>query len=209
MTLPALYDVTETVRRGWYAGPMLVKRGNYWYGDDFGDLRKEMLRYALANGYPIARDYAPACACGGGVMKEAFGSGTFFIGADEEGDGAGLVCGNCSTEGFVADSQQFVDKAILEDEEFSECVCGKRDFHVVVAAAFYEASSDVRWWYVGGRCVHCSLVGVYADWKDDGAAFEGELRPRAKKKPTTKKATKKTATKKTATKKKPKRTARR
>ncbi len=159
----------------------LRKEGEHWFGDDLDDLRKEMRRYSKLTGYVCGRDYAPECACGGGVMTKAFGRGTFFILADDEEDGAALVCGNCGAEGFVADSQRFIRPKLLRDEAFSECVCGKRDFHIVVGAALYADSTDVRWWYVGGRCVHCSMLGVYIDWKDDGTPFEDHLRPRAKK----------------------------
>lgn len=178
----------------------LRKQGKYWRGDDLDDLREEMRRFSSAS-YAIARDLAPACACGGGVMTEAFGAGTFFIAADDEEGGAALICGNCGSEGFVADSQRYMRPAILEDEDWCECVCGKRDFHVLVGAAFYSGSTDVRWWYVGGRCVHCGVLGVYVDWKDDGSRWEPVLRPRAKKTSNKRAAAKRAAAKPAATKK--------
>jgi len=149
---------------------VLRKKGKQWYGDDLADLREEMRRYARANGYPLARDHAPACACGGR---------TFHLGADEEEDGAALACTACGERGFVADSEQFVGAGILEEALLCECLCGQRAFEVIVGAALYADSDDVRWWYVGCRCGRCGLVGVYADWKDDGTPFEDRLRPPA------------------------------
>lgn len=146
---------------------MLRKKGKQWYGDDLADLRKEMLRYS-AKSYRIGCDYAPVCACGGH---------NFFLGADDEEDGAALACTRCGQRGFVADSERFVKDEILDDEELCECLCGQRAFEVIVAAALYADTTDVRWWYVGCRCVQCGLVGVYADWKDDGGPFEERLRP--------------------------------
>lgn len=177
----------------------LRRQGKHWRGDDLDDLREEMRRFSSAS-YAISRDHAPACACGGGVMAEAFGAGTFFIAADDEEGGAALICGNCGSEGFVADSQRYMRPAILDDEAWCECVCGKRDFHVLVAAAFYQDSTDVRWWYVGGRCVHCGVLGVYVDWKDDGSPWEPALRPRAEKRAVKRAATKRAATKRAAAK---------
>src|SRR4051794_36429314 len=110
----------------------LRKQGKFWHGEDLVDLREEVRRYSTANGYVISRDYAPTCSCGGGAMAEAFGTGTFFIGTDEEESGAALVCGSCLAVGFVADSQSFVRPKVIEDKDWSECVCGKRDFHVLV-----------------------------------------------------------------------------
>ncbi len=149
--------------------------------DPFSGLRREMRRYAKANGYPLMRDYAPRCACGAKVMSAAYGTGTFFIAVDDEEGGALLICGDCDAQGFVADSQAYMRKKLTGEEAWRECVCGRRDFQVVVGAALYEDSADVRWWYVGGRCVACGVQGVYADWKDDGTPWEGALRPRATK----------------------------
>jgi hypothetical protein len=111
-------------------------------------------------------------------MGAASGTGTFLIFADHEEGAALLTCGDCSAERFVADSQRFLGQELIEEDETCWCLCGRRDFHVVIAAAFYEDGAAVRWWYVGGRCVNCGALGVYVDWKDDGSPWEQELRPR-------------------------------
>ncbi len=180
----------------------------HWRGDTLDDLRSEMRRYALKNGYALAVDHAPACACGGGVMKDSYGAGTFFISADHGEGGTMLTCGSCDQRGFVADSQRFMRARSLHEDAAAVCVCGRRDFHVIVGAALYDASRDVRWWYVGGRCVRCGVLGVYVDWKDDGTPWEAALREPAKraqtKKPVAKKpAAEKPAAEKPATKKPP------
>ncbi|MFO0570075.1 MAG: hypothetical protein U0263_30810 [Polyangiaceae bacterium] len=144
----------------------------------FSGLRREMKQYADANGYPMARSYAPKCKCGAKVMSAAYGSGTFFIAGDDRDGGALLICGDCDAEGFVADSQTYMRPRLTREGQWRECFCRKRDFQVVVGAAFYADSSDVRWWYVGGRCVHYGVQGVYVDWKDDGTPWEAKLRPR-------------------------------
>ncbi len=33
-------------------------------------------------------------------------------------------------------------------------------------------SADVRWLYLDCRCVKCSLVGCYADWKNEYNGYE-------------------------------------
>ena len=38
-------------------------------------------------------------------------------------------------------------------------------FEISTGAAFYTDSTDVRWFYIGCRCVACGLVGCYGDWK--------------------------------------------
>lgn len=141
----------------------LRKRGSSWYGDDADDLAEEMRRYADRNGYPLSASYAPACPCG---AAPRFGL------AGDDGGGAVLTCRACSARRYVADAERYLS-ARCEDRE---CRCERSDFDVVVGAAFYEGSTDVRWWYVGGRCPKCKLLGVYVDWKDDGTPWEPALR---------------------------------
>lgn len=88
-----------------------------------------------------------------------------------------LTCGSCAAAGFVADSQHFLDPEILHEDARCTCLCDGREFEVLVGAALYEDSRDVRWWYVGGRCVRCDVLGIYVDWKDDGSPWEASLRP--------------------------------
>ena len=41
--------------------------------------------------------------------------------------------------------------------------------NLAVGFAFYQDSEDVRWLYIGLRCVACGELGVYGDWKIDYA----------------------------------------
>jgi len=144
----------------------LRKKKGYWFGDDLRDLRSEMERYADANGYALSASYEPsACPCGE--------RSTLYLFVDDVEGGASIACGACHEVRFVADSQVYMD-----DTQECFCICDQNDFQVLVGAAFYADSQDVRWWYVGCRCVHCSCVAVYADWKDDGTPWESTLRVR-------------------------------
>jgi hypothetical protein len=60
----------------------------------------------------------------------------------------------------------------LADAEPGECVCpcGQAVFEIAVGVSLYPRSQDVRWLYVGCRCVACKLTAVYGDWKNE---FEG------------------------------------
>jgi hypothetical protein len=48
-----------------------------------------------------------------------------------------------------------------------ECPCGSSVFEITVGVALYRESEDVRWLYVGCRCVECGLTACYGDWKSE------------------------------------------
>lgn len=145
------------------------RRKGYRYGETVTELRAEVQRYAAANGHPVGVDHVPTCACGAAV-------GHHLTVDDEEG-AAMLTCARCQARGFVGDSEQYLPAGAQHPDLFRECVCRAQTFEVLVGAALYEGSQDVRWWYVGARCMRCGCLGVYGDWKDDGGPWETTLRP--------------------------------
>jgi hypothetical protein len=63
----------------------------------------------------------------------------------------------------MLDSSEFADEANLES---AECPCGGDSFDVAVGFALRD-DGDVRWVYIGLRCVQDGVLGCYADWKID------------------------------------------
>ena len=54
--------------------------------------------------------------------------------------------------------------------EGGQCVCGKSHFENSVGVSVYKGTEDVRWLYVGCRCVACGLMGCYGEWKNESVA---------------------------------------
>ncbi len=117
-------------------------------------MRSAMADYADGN-YSIAELRFASCACGGDRFQ--------VMGDDEQGC-ACRRCVVCKTVHMICDSAEHWDEAAPE-----QCVstCERGVFHVGVGFALTKDSKDVRWIYVGMRCVHCGLAGVYLDWKID------------------------------------------
>ncbi|QDU21832.1 hypothetical protein [Urbifossiella limnaea] len=134
----------------------LRKRGKWRYGDSQADIRAEIVRYSKENGY-LAEHFADAvCACGGKV---------FGLLVDDSAGVALRVCVACDAEVHpIADSANFMDEA---EEEDTACPCGEEGFEITVGVALYDDSEDVRWLYVGCRCIACGLTAVYGDWKNE------------------------------------------
>jgi hypothetical protein len=133
----------------------LHKRGKYWYGDAQDDLHPELLRYSKVNGYVVDHYADAVCTCGGQ---------RFWVGFDEVQGAAVRVCTACEKEHPIGDSADYLDEAELQG---AECVCGAHAFEITVGVSLYRESEDVRWLYLGLRCVQCGLLGCYADWKNE------------------------------------------
>lgn len=132
----------------------LKKRGKYRYGDTEADIRQELVRYSKA-GY-LAEHFAEAtCACGGKHFRLAL---------DDEQGAAVRICTSCKSEHPIGDSDEYLDEAELGE---CECPCGSSEFEITVGVALYDESEDVRWLYVGCRCVACGLTACYGDWKNE------------------------------------------
>ena len=78
-----------------------------------------------------------------------------------------VSCVSCHAEHPIGDSDEY-----LEDAELGECACpcSAEVFEITVGVSLYDESDDVRWLYLGCRCVACEMVAVYGDWKNE---FEG------------------------------------
>jgi hypothetical protein len=152
----------------------LKRRGKYAYGEDVSDLRAEMARYSKRNGYPIDAFWQPVCACHESASKSAADEGSFMIEYDDEEGAAWLLCSKCDRNYPVADSAEF------EPQSVSGCQCEHDEEYgqVLVGAALFPGTDDVRWLYVGWRAPSCGLVGVYVDWKYDGSMTWTEIRER-------------------------------
>jgi len=131
----------------------LKRKGRYSYGDSRADLRTFLTGYSEKNKYPIERMEDLRCPCGAEVL-------TLLL--DDEEGAAVQTCPTCQHQVPVGDSAEFLDDAELGE---CECPCGGTRFELTVGSAFYEGSTDVRWFYVGCRCPSCGLVGCYGDWK--------------------------------------------
>jgi hypothetical protein len=133
----------------------LQKRGEYDYGDSQSDIREEITRYSKANKYG-ANDFADAeCSCGGKSFRLLL----------DDAEGAAIrICSACSGEHPIGDSEEYLAGAALEE---CACPCGSEQFEITVGVSLYDGSEDVRWLYLGCRCVRCGMVAVYGDWKNE------------------------------------------
>ncbi len=126
------------------------------------DLRAELRRYSR-NSY-VAEKFADAiCTCGGS---------TFRLALDDNEGAAVRTCLSCRKQHPIGDSAGYLADAELEE---CACSCGGETFEITVGVALYKGSEDVRWLYLGCRCLGCKLAAVYGDWKNECPDFRAFL----------------------------------
>lgn len=134
---------------------MTVDRsGRWWVGTEAGDLDEYLADFS-ASGYPVGRVVHARCACGGSQ---------FHVRVDDEEGCAERTCVACGTAVLMLDSGDTVEDADLEE---AACPCGNESFDVAVGFALGDGGQDLRWVYVGLRCVRDGVLGCYTDWKID------------------------------------------
>ena len=133
----------------------LTNRGGYRYGDSQIDIQEELMRYSESNGYIVQHSANARCACNGTA---------FQLTVDDRAGAAIRTCVACKSQHPIADSNDYLDGAQLEE---CACLCGGEIFEITVGVSLYDDSDDVRWLYLGCRCPKCGLTAVYGDWKNE------------------------------------------
>jgi hypothetical protein len=124
-------------------------------GETFADLVARVRAYSEANGTPATEVLQSTCdGCGGTALH---------LHVDDDEGVAGRLCDRCGTTAFLADSDEYWDEA---EPAGAACPCGHEEFEVAVGFSRHD-DGEIRWVTVGGRCLRCGIVGVYADWKID------------------------------------------
>ncbi len=137
----------------------LRKEGQYSYGDSNLDIREGLTRYSRKQGC-LAVHFADAvCGCGSKVFHLSL----------EDTEGAAIrECISCKAEHPIGDSQDYLEDAELKE---CQCPCGSGAFEITAGVALYGNSEDVKWLYIGCRCVKCGLTACYGDWKNEYNGF--------------------------------------
>jgi hypothetical protein len=138
----------------------LRRQGHHYYGDSPSDICARLLVYSRKNGYPVEHFADAACGCGGSH---------FSLLLDDTEGAAVRICSACSSRHPMGDSEEYLADASLME---CECPCGSGSFEITVGVALHSGSRDVRWIYIGARCVGCGLTACYGDWKNEFEDYE-------------------------------------
>ncbi|MBF9128553.1 hypothetical protein I0C86_06050 [Plantactinospora sp. S1510] len=123
-------------------------------GATFDDLAA-FLQQPDPGGYPVQA--VRECVC------RSCGGRSFEVALMEEERAARRTCLTCGESEFIADSEEYWDDD-TEVDHYCACSCGGEEFAGAVGYSLRE-DGDVRWVFVGLRCLACGGLGIYEDWK--------------------------------------------
>lgn len=142
----------------------LIKKGKWRYGENQSDIQHEIKRYSKSNTY-IAEHFLDAvCDCSNTIFHLSVGSNE---------DVAVRTCCRCRNAHPIGDSQEYLEDSNLEE---CACPCEAEEFEITCGIALYKNSEDVKWLYLGCRCVKCGLTAIYADWKSESGNYRDFLK---------------------------------
>ncbi|UWP83111.1 hypothetical protein [Dactylosporangium fulvum] len=124
------------------------------YGSSFEDLAA-FLKQPEPDGYPVHE--VRECVC------RTCGGRRFAVQVMDTESAARRTCLDCERHEFIADSEDYWDDD-SEVEYYCGCPCGEEEFAAAVGYSLHD-DGDVRWLFIGLRCLACGLLGVYEDWK--------------------------------------------
>jgi hypothetical protein len=130
------------------------RSGKWWKGSEADDL-KEYLTAFTEDGSGIDKFRLAKCTCG---------AIDFNVRADRTEGVAMRICNACGLEHFICDSSEIWEAAKPRQ---IKCPCKANVFNVAVGFSMLKGTKDVRWIYVGIRCVKCGVLGCCVDWKID------------------------------------------
>lgn len=124
------------------------------YGDEQADISVSLDKHSKHN-YQATHFKDATCECRGHLFRLCID------------DGAGVAirtCIQCGHTHYMGDSEDFLDEA---QPVPCACLCNSEIFEVTAGIALYRESNNVKWLYIACRCIECSLIGVYGDWKNE------------------------------------------
>ena len=140
----------------------LQLRGKYYYGESHADIRTSLEVYSR-NNYPTEHYADAVCTCG---------CTHFQLFLDDEVGAAVRRCEAHAHEHPMGDSADYLDEANPGE---CECPCGSNMFEISAGVALYRESDDVKWLYIGCRCIACGLTACYGDWKNEYLGYASFL----------------------------------
>jgi hypothetical protein len=127
------------------------KSGTWWVGSAPEDLDEYLHAYS-EDGHAISAFRLARCVCG---------SLEFTVEFDGDEGAARRTCTACHASHFMCESGEVWDDAEPEGWECTECATRRAN----VGGGFATRGADVRWVFVGVRCVGCGVLGCVAEWK--------------------------------------------
>lgn len=130
---------------------MIDRTKKYWTGDNAEDINEWLGEYTEIDNL----DCKPVVChnCNGDV---------FELNVDQDEEAIEVKCVNCGVQKILLDGEEIWEDC---EPEVGVCsICKGKSYNVRVGFDRRE-NGDVKWVYIGNRCVNCGTLGSYVDWK--------------------------------------------
>ena len=135
---------------------MTVTKGRpWWTGTTAADIDTYLAEFSEKQGDVVGEVVHARCS--------VCDADRFHLEVDDEEGFARRRCSACGAPVVMLDAADVAEEA---EPEAAACPCGGEEFEVAVGFALRE-DREVRWVYLGLRCVLDGVLGVYADWGID------------------------------------------
>jgi hypothetical protein len=129
---------------------VIDKSKEYWHGDRAEDIIEYLNEYSENE---IDKTVIVKC--------KQCGSDVFTFNIDADGGVIEATCTACKQKRLLLDSEDYWEES---EPENAKCLC-KKNQHNVAVGFVHRETGDVKWVYIGNRCVSCGMLGSFGDWK--------------------------------------------
>ena len=129
---------------------MIDRTPEYWTGDSPDDIDEWLGEYTELTDLKVKPVHCRSC-----------GGNAFKLRVDQDEGAIQVICGSCGKKKILLDGEDVWKECRLRAIKCPSC---KEALHNVRIGFQYRNNGEVKWVYVGNRCVSCGLLGSVVDW---------------------------------------------
>jgi len=141
------------------------KSREYWYGDCAEDIDEYLIGFVNEdpdNDDMIAKTGIATC--------DNCGSDSFNIEIDIDEGAIEVECVDCGEKRLLLDSNENWEDCDPAGLECPLCECKA---HNVAGGFVFRDNGDVKWIYIGTRCIECGVLSSPVDWEINYSPADG------------------------------------
>ena len=132
---------------------MIDRTPKFWTGDSPDDIDEWLGEYTELADLNVKP-----------VLCRACGADVFKIRVDQNEGAIQVICHSCGTKKILMDGEEIWKEC---RPRARKCPICKESLYNVRVGFQYRDNGDVKWVYIGNRCVSCGTLGSYVDWSVD------------------------------------------
>lgn len=132
---------------------MIDRTPKYWTGDSPEDIDEWLGEYTELDDLQVKTVHCRSC-----------GKDVFKIRVDQNEGAVQVICHSCGMKKILLDGEEIWKEC---RPRARKCPICKESLYNVRVGFHYRDNGDVKWVYIGNRCISCGTLGSFADWSID------------------------------------------